>query len=101
VHSFGVLGSEGWELVAIHDKASNWIGGAEKGFAIFKREVPVDAESPKRWATWEYAEQVASGNSMVGLWNIGPNPSQACLQDDHLPSCTEPSCTCQCHNPYE
>ena len=37
---FEALGSEGWELITIYDKASNWFNGMEKGFMLFKRPVP-------------------------------------------------------------
>lgn len=33
------LGSSGWKLVHALDKSSNWIGGKEKVFLIFMREV--------------------------------------------------------------
>lgn len=35
----GSAGSQGWELVTIYDKASNWIQGMEKGFMLLKRPV--------------------------------------------------------------
>ena len=47
----GVLalaGSAGWELISVYDKASNWIGGTEKGFMLLKRAVPDDFE-PEEW----------------------------------------------------
>ena len=37
----GLSGSQGWELVGVYDKASNWFQGMEKGFMLFKRPVPV------------------------------------------------------------
>lgn len=39
----GHLGSEGWELISIYDKGSNWLGGMEKGFMLLKRPVPPGA----------------------------------------------------------
>ena len=38
----------GWELVTIYDKASNWVGGWEKGFMLLKRPVP-EGTSPQEW----------------------------------------------------
>jgi hypothetical protein len=35
----GHLGSEGWELVTVYDKGSNWMSGMEKGFMMLKRPV--------------------------------------------------------------
>lgn len=37
---FATLGAEGWELVTVYDKASNWFADMEKGFMLFKRPVP-------------------------------------------------------------
>jgi len=48
--ALGALGSDGWELVAVYDKASNWLSGMEKGFALFKRPVPSGAEPTGAWA---------------------------------------------------
>ena len=33
-------GSLGWELVSVHDRASNWFGGPEQGFLLLKRQIP-------------------------------------------------------------
>jgi len=55
VNAFATLGAEGWELAAMYDKNSNWIAGMEKGFALFKREVPADAEPIGPWAQADYA----------------------------------------------
>jgi hypothetical protein len=44
----GQLGAEGWELITVYDKASNW-SRAEKGFALFKRPVP-EGDEPTEWA---------------------------------------------------
>lgn len=35
-----VAGENGWELVSIYDKSSNWFQGFEKGFMLLKRPVP-------------------------------------------------------------
>lgn len=35
----GSAGSQGWELVSVYDKASNWFNGMEKGFMLLKRPV--------------------------------------------------------------
>lgn len=55
VESFGRLGSVGRDLVGIYDKSSNWIGGAEKGYALFKRVVPEGVEPDGLWAELEKA----------------------------------------------
>jgi hypothetical protein len=48
------LGAEGWELIAVYDKASNWIAAMEKGFALFKRPVaPDESAPPDGWAVLE------------------------------------------------
>lgn len=39
----GAAGENGWELVTVYDKASNWLGGMEKGFMLLKRRVPEGA----------------------------------------------------------
>jgi hypothetical protein len=44
--ALGRLGSEGWELVHVYDKASNWMRDVEKGFALFKRPVPAGEPDP-------------------------------------------------------
>jgi hypothetical protein len=38
--ALGAAASQGWELVGIYDKASNWLSGMEKGFILLKRRVP-------------------------------------------------------------
>ena len=38
--ALGLAASEGWDLVAIYDKASNWLQGMEKGFILLKPPVP-------------------------------------------------------------
>lgn len=49
----GRLGSQGWELVGVYDKSSNWIAGLEKGFALFKRPIPDGEPEPEQWAVYE------------------------------------------------
>lgn len=56
VEALGSLGADGWELAATYDKASNWFAGFEKGFLLFKREVPDGAEPVGPWcAEFQYA----------------------------------------------
>jgi hypothetical protein len=38
--ALGAAASQGWELVGVYDKASNWLSGMEKGFILLKRHVP-------------------------------------------------------------
>lgn len=45
----GSLGAQGFELVTVYDKASNWFAGMEKGFMLFKREVPAGSEPDGAW----------------------------------------------------
>lgn len=33
-------GEQGWELITIYDKSSNWFANMEKGFMLLKRPVP-------------------------------------------------------------
>lgn len=39
------MGATGYELITVYDKSSNWFANMEKGFMLFKREVP-DGEEP-------------------------------------------------------
>ncbi|MCU1487278.1 MAG: hypothetical protein JWN67_4024 [Actinomycetia bacterium] len=64
--ALGALGAEGWELVATMDKASNWFSGAEKGFLLFKREVPPGAPEPTDG--WAAAFSPAATPSGVSGW---------------------------------
>jgi hypothetical protein len=41
--ALGAAASQGWELVGVYDKASNWLSGMEKGFILLKRQVPPGA----------------------------------------------------------
>jgi hypothetical protein len=93
-NAFGVLGSQGWELVALHDKASNWLGGMEKGFAVFKREV-VDGEEPDWWGRWQYADAVSGAHHHV----LGQGPSSECGSQRH-DECPGKRCTCSCHGAW-
>jgi hypothetical protein len=43
------LGEQGYELVTVYDKASNWMNGWEKGFMLFKRLVPAGTEPDGPW----------------------------------------------------
>jgi len=36
----GQAGANGWQLVSIYDKASNWQSGMEKGFMLLRKPVP-------------------------------------------------------------
>jgi hypothetical protein len=51
----GHLGAQGWELMHVYDKMSNWIQSAEKGFAIFKRVVLPGEDPEGPWAAWTRA----------------------------------------------
>jgi hypothetical protein len=37
--ALGESGKDGWELISVYDKSSNWFIGLEKGFMLFKRSV--------------------------------------------------------------
>ena len=58
VRAFAALGKDGWELVTMYDKSSNWFANIEKGFAIFKRTVPDGQEPEGEWASWSYSTVV-------------------------------------------
>ena len=45
----GSLGAQGFELVTVYDKSSNWFAGMEKGFMLFKRAVPPGTEPDGAW----------------------------------------------------
>jgi hypothetical protein len=53
----GQLGAQGWELVHVYDKASNWVQQSENGLAIFKRPVAPDEHPEGAWAAWTRASQ--------------------------------------------
>ena len=46
----GKLGADGWELVGVYDKSSNWLAGMEKGFAMLKRPVYPGENPDEGWA---------------------------------------------------
>jgi hypothetical protein len=50
VSTLAHLGEEGWELITIYDKSSNWLANMEKGFALFKRPVAEGEEPEGPWA---------------------------------------------------
>ena len=64
--AFAYLGEHGWELVGMHDKTSNWIGQLERGFVLFKREVPEGNEPDGPWAEWVQAD--AFGETKAPRW---------------------------------
>ncbi|MEY3640329.1 MAG: hypothetical protein RLZZ199_134 [Actinomycetota bacterium] len=68
--TFGHLGQNGWELVGVFDKASNWLKGHERGFAIFKREVGDEVKANSRWARVVSPDQVGRSD---GLSWLDPN----------------------------
>lgn len=46
--TLGIAGANGWELVTVYDKSSNWSTAMEKGFMLLKRPVP-DGLTPDTW----------------------------------------------------
>lgn len=73
VRVLGDMGSAGWELVVIYDKSSNWLQGMEKGFALFKREVPDGQKPVGPWAEGghhdEWVDEAGSGaDGYSTLW---------------------------------
>jgi hypothetical protein len=58
--ALALCGAQGWELVAILDKASNWLANMEKGFVLFKRPVPPGDEPEGGWAEVWSAEQITA-----------------------------------------
>ena len=49
-HALGESGKDGWELISVYDKSSNWFTGMEKGFMLFKRSVPRGTTlRPEEW----------------------------------------------------
>lgn len=60
------FGQNGWELVTVYDKASNWFQGWEKGFALFKRPVPPGDEPEGGWAeVWTADHVIAAYNALT------------------------------------
>jgi hypothetical protein len=46
----GVAGEQGWQLVGVYDKASNWSTSMEKGFMMLRRPVPAGVRlGPEEW----------------------------------------------------
>jgi hypothetical protein len=83
--TLGYLGSEGWELAAVYDKASNWLDGFEKGFLLFKRAVPDGQEPDGGWSSVSKADDLARlsgvlppGECACGFQN--PVKSTRCLR---------------------
>ena len=66
VNAFAHLGENGWELVGIYDKSSNWLAGYEKGFALFKRQVGEVGEIDGPWAQLVHADQVGKPHDPTG-----------------------------------
>lgn len=96
VQAFGFLGSEGWELVALYDKTSNWLSGMEKGFAIFKKEVGAGDLEPEQWASWDHADFV--GRPSEERRRFGPQRlADACKAGKH-DRCHSTVCLCACHS---
>ncbi len=59
------FGQQGWELVTIYDKASNWMQGFEKGFILFKRPVPPGEEPDGAWSeVWTADHVIAAYQSL-------------------------------------
>jgi hypothetical protein len=49
-HALGDSGKDGWELISVYDKSTNWFAGMEKGFMLFKRSVaPGTTLRPEEW----------------------------------------------------
>jgi len=44
----GAAGENGWELVTVYDKSSNWMSNMEKGFMLLKRRVP-EGVTVRQW----------------------------------------------------
>lgn len=60
------FGRNGWELVALYDKSSNWMENTEKGFMMFKRPV-LDGEEPDGpWAEVWNSSQVVEAYRSAG-----------------------------------
>ena len=55
--ALGESGKDGWELISVYDKSSNWFVGMEKGFMLFKRSVARGATlRPEEWCeTYSFA----------------------------------------------
>ena len=45
----GALGEQGFELITVFDKSSNWFTNMEKGFMLFKREIPPGTDPEGAW----------------------------------------------------
>lgn len=66
--NFARLGADGWELVTVYDKASNWMGGFEKGFALFKRPVEDGADPDGGWAIVDGPDGKPIDTTDTGGW---------------------------------
>lgn len=61
--ALGTLGAQGWDLVAVLDKASNWIGGTEKGFLLLKRRWEGADDPVDGWAIFDAPGMTWAGES--------------------------------------
>lgn len=61
VQTLGRLGADGWELITIYDKSSNWLANMEKGFALFKRPVAAGDSPDGPWASAMFAGASGTG----------------------------------------
>jgi len=63
----GYLGSNGYELATVYDKASNWLTGMEKGFMLFKRHVPAGTDPVGDWCQVLDPSQISMRNATPDL----------------------------------
>lgn len=68
IRVLGSLGAQGWELVNVYDKASNWIGGTEKGFMLFKRPVAPGQAPPEGLWSLEVDKSGALVDHSAQVW---------------------------------
>ncbi len=62
------LGEDGWEVIGVYDKASNWLRDMEKGFLFCKRPV-LPGEAPE--GPWAATVSSAGTNNLTPVYSAG------------------------------
>jgi hypothetical protein len=83
--ALGHLGPEGWELIGVFDKSSNWIGGTEKGFMLFKRPVAQGEHPVGSWSEVWNVDRLAAEAGSADRARVRLAPSDNAYQPGWYP----------------